>query len=96
MVRKVNSARIVANMSISNRLPLNMTNGVFIFLEPQPDDNRPRNAYGVLIGFGQAYAAFYAAQDKRNDLMVSDDDSHQNNSGSSIDVSIRKETKHGT
>lgn len=28
-------------------------------------DKRPRNAFGVLLGFGQAYAAHYRALDKR-------------------------------
>ena len=31
----------------------------FIIEPPAPGDNRPRNAFGVLIGFGEAYAKYY-------------------------------------
>jgi hypothetical protein len=39
-------------------------NGPFYLSNPVPADNRPRNSFGVLTGFGKAYAAFYAARDK--------------------------------
>ena len=32
--------------------------------QPQPGDNRPRNAFGYLLGFGEAYAAHYRQQDE--------------------------------
>jgi len=32
--------------------------------EPKPNDNRPRNGFGILKGFGQAYSAYYKKQDK--------------------------------
>lgn len=32
--------------------------------QPAPDDKRPRNAFGFLKGFGEAYAAYYAEQDR--------------------------------
>lgn len=35
----------------------------FHISEPEPGDTRPRNAFGVLIGFGEAYAAYYAKRD---------------------------------
>ena len=31
----------------------------FIIEPPAPGDERPRNAFGVLIGFGAAYAEYY-------------------------------------
>jgi len=31
---------------------------------PKPNDNRPRNGFGILKGFGQAYSAYYKKQDK--------------------------------
>jgi hypothetical protein len=36
----------------------------FIIPAPRPGDTRERNAFGVLVGFGKAYAAHYAALDK--------------------------------
>lgn len=32
---------------------------------PTPGDTRPRNAFGVLTGFGEAYSAHYTAEDRR-------------------------------
>lgn len=36
---------------------------VFIVPEPREGDTRERNAFGILKGFGKAYAAYYAARD---------------------------------
>jgi len=38
----------------------------YFLLTPQPDpnDKRPRNAFGYLIGFGKAAKAYYAKLDK--------------------------------
>ena len=41
--------------------------GIQYFLlppQPEPDDKRPRNAFGYLIGFGRAAKAYYAKRDK--------------------------------
>ncbi len=43
----------------------------FIVPEPLPNDRRPRNAFGILKGFGKAYAAYYAAQDNKLGRVVS-------------------------
>jgi hypothetical protein len=32
--------------------------------QPDPDDTRPRNAFGYLIGFGEAYRAYYERRDQ--------------------------------
>lgn len=37
----------------------------FILPRPEPDDTRPRNVWGILKGFGQAYAEYYRKQDAR-------------------------------
>lgn len=44
-----------------------MTGNQYFILPPQPDpnDRRPRNAFGYLIGFGKAAKAFYAKRDKQ-------------------------------
>ena len=45
----------------------NMTtpNGVFLLPpQPEPEDTLPRNAFGYLLGFGKAYAAYYRQQDE--------------------------------
>lgn len=31
---------------------------------PKPNDKRPRNAFGILIGFGQAYSEYWAKKDE--------------------------------
>ncbi len=31
---------------------------------PKPGDTRPRNAFGVIIGFGAAYNDYYAQQER--------------------------------
>lgn len=33
--------------------------------QPEPNDKRPRNAFGFLIGFGKAAKAYYAKRDKQ-------------------------------
>jgi len=43
---------------------MNTPNGPFYLPEPEPDDERPRNAFGFLIGFGKAYAEYYARQEQ--------------------------------
>lgn len=35
--------------------------------QPKPNDKRPRNAFGFLIGFGKAAKAYYEKQDKERD-----------------------------
>lgn len=44
-----------------------MTGNQYFILPPQPDpkDRRPRNAFGYLIGFGKAAAAYYRKRDKQ-------------------------------
>jgi hypothetical protein len=44
-----------------------MPGNQYFLLPPQPDpnDRRPRNAFGYLLGFGKAAAAFYAKRDKQ-------------------------------
>jgi hypothetical protein len=39
----------------------------YFLLPPQPDpnDRRPRNAFGFLLGFGEAAKAYYAKRDKQ-------------------------------
>jgi hypothetical protein len=37
-------------------------NGPFYLSQPEPGDDRPRNAFGILIGFGQAYSEYYNRQ----------------------------------
>jgi hypothetical protein len=37
----------------------------FIIDPPAPGDDRPRNAFGVLIGFGEAYNAYYRNRDMK-------------------------------
>ena len=32
--------------------------------QPEPNDKRPRNAFGYLIGFGKAAKAYYAKRNK--------------------------------
>lgn len=32
--------------------------------EPDPGDERPRNAFGYLLGFGEAYRRYYEEQDR--------------------------------
>ncbi|MGE3406433.1 MAG: hypothetical protein AB7I37_06420 [Pirellulales bacterium] len=32
--------------------------------QPKPNDKRPRNAFGFLIGFGKAAKAYYEKQDR--------------------------------
>ena len=32
--------------------------------QPDPDDRRPRNAFGFLVGFGKAASAYYKKRDK--------------------------------
>ena len=32
--------------------------------QPDPNDRRPRNAFGFLIGFGKAASAYYKKRDK--------------------------------
>ena len=32
--------------------------------QPEPNDKRPRNAFGYLLGFGKAAKAYYAKRDK--------------------------------
>jgi hypothetical protein len=40
--------------------------GPFFILpqQPAPDDTRPRNAFGYLIGFGEAAAEYYRRRDE--------------------------------
>lgn len=33
--------------------------------QPDPNDRRPRNAFGFLIGFGKAASAYYKKRDKQ-------------------------------
>jgi len=33
--------------------------------QPKPNDKRPRNAFGYLLGFGKAAKAYYEKQDKK-------------------------------
>lgn len=49
-----------------------MTGNQYFLLpeRPEPDDTRPRNAFGILKGFGEAYAAYYAEQDKQRQAMT--------------------------
>ncbi len=44
-----------------------MTGNQYFLLPPQPDpnDRRPRNAFGFLIGFGKAASAYYKKRDKQ-------------------------------
>ncbi len=35
----------------------------FYVRAPEPGDTRPRNAFGMLKGFGEAYDAYYAKKD---------------------------------
>lgn len=44
-----------------------MLGNQYFLLPPQPDpnDRRPRNAFGFLLGFGKAAAAFYAKRDRQ-------------------------------
>jgi hypothetical protein len=43
-----------------------MDNQYFLLpAQPDPNDRRPRNAFGFLIGFGEAYAAYYRQRDAR-------------------------------
>jgi hypothetical protein len=37
--------------------------------QPNPKDRRPRNAFGFLISFGRAYAAYYKKKDKQAKAM---------------------------
>src|SRR5713226_8584371 len=39
-------------------------NGPFYLTEPEPHDNRPRNAFGFLVGFGRAYSDYYARKEQ--------------------------------
>jgi hypothetical protein len=43
-----------------------MMGNQYFLLPPQPDpnDRRPRNAFGFLIGFGKAASAYYKKQDR--------------------------------
>ena len=42
-----------------------LPNAVFLLPpQPQPGDNRPRNAFGYLLSFGKAYAEYYRRQDE--------------------------------
>ena len=43
-----------------------MLGNQYFLLPPQPDpnDRRPRNAFGFLIGFGKAAKAYYKKRDK--------------------------------
>lgn len=41
-------------------------NGPFYLSQPEPGDDRPRNAFGILIGFGQAYSEYYRRRDTMN------------------------------
>jgi hypothetical protein len=34
-------------------------NGPFYLSQPDPTDTRPRNAFGILLGFGKAYSEYY-------------------------------------
>ena len=46
-----------------------MINQVFLLgPQPAPDDTRPRNGFGVLLAFGQAYAAYYDELDRQAEL----------------------------
>jgi len=38
--------------------------------QPEPNDKRPRNAFGYLIGFGKAAKAYYAKRDKEAAKML--------------------------
>ena len=38
-------------------------NGPFYLTQPEPGDKRPRNAFGILLGFGEAYSEYYRKQD---------------------------------
>lgn len=44
-----------------------MIGNQYFLLPPQPDpnDRRPRNAFGFLIGFGKAAQAYYEKRDKQ-------------------------------
>lgn len=44
-----------------------MTGNQYFLLPPQPapNDRRPRNAFGYLIGFGKAVKAYYTKRDKQ-------------------------------
>ena len=33
--------------------------------QPDPNDRRPRNAFGFLIGFGKAVSAYYKKRDRQ-------------------------------
>lgn len=39
----------------------------YFLLPPQPDpnDQRPRNAFGFLLGFGKAASAYYRKRDRK-------------------------------
>lgn len=38
-------------------------NSAILIRAPEPGDDRPRNAFGVLLGFGAAYAEYYRRKD---------------------------------
>lgn len=44
-----------------------MQGNQYFILPPQPDpnDRRPRNAFGYLIGFGKAASAYHRMRDKQ-------------------------------
>ena len=44
-----------------------MPGNQYFLLPPQPDpnDRRPRNAFGYLLGFGKAAAAYYQKRDRQ-------------------------------
>lgn len=46
---------------------MTVTNNQPFILPPQPDpkDRRPRNAFGYLIGFGEAAKAYYRKRDEQ-------------------------------
>ena len=45
-----------------------MTGNQYFLLpfQPDPEDRRPRNAFGFLIGFGRAAKAYYKKRDRKN------------------------------
>ena len=44
-----------------------MTGNQYFLLpfQPDPEDRRPRNAFGFLIGFGEAAKAYYNKRDRK-------------------------------
>lgn len=47
-----------------------INNAAIQLFAPTPGDTRPRNAFGILTGFGDAYSAHYAAEDRRKTTTI--------------------------